>query len=63
MGKSDRAFVFATLALLLTSGLAPGLWLDGVWVGLIILLVVTIINRISKTLLEQQSHDLDAAGS
>jgi CDP-diacylglycerol---glycerol-3-phosphate 3-phosphatidyltransferase len=63
MGKSDRAFTFATLALLLTGGLAPGLWLDGVWIGLLVLLVVTIINRISKTLLEQNSHDLDAAGS
>ncbi|NCJ04941.1 CDP-alcohol phosphatidyltransferase family protein [Synechococcales cyanobacterium C] len=63
MGKSDRAVVFATLALILTFRSIPSLWLDGVWISLLGLLVVTIMNRIRQTLLEQKSHDLDAASS
>ena len=45
MGKSDRAFVFGLLSLLLACGVPPGRWLD-VFLGLlIVLLVVTIVNR------------------
>lgn len=50
MGKSDRAFVFGLLALLLGLGLAPGRWVS---VGLIVvtaLLVQTIVNRVRGAL-------------
>lgn len=49
MGKSDRAFAFALLAVLLGLGLAPGLWSSlYVWV-IVILLAATIYNRGRKS--------------
>jgi CDP-diacylglycerol--glycerol-3-phosphate 3-phosphatidyltransferase len=52
MGKSDRAFAFGLLALLLGLGAAPGRWSTGL-VGLIVLLgVVTVVNRCRRALAE-----------
>lgn len=50
MGKSDRAFVFGLLALLLGLGVPAGRWLDYVQVGLLVLLVLTILNRARRAL-------------
>jgi CDP-diacylglycerol--glycerol-3-phosphate 3-phosphatidyltransferase len=52
MGKSDRAFVFGTISLILGCGLSPGRWLD-ISLGIInVLLVVTIVNRARQALKE-----------
>ncbi|MCM1983692.1 CDP-alcohol phosphatidyltransferase family protein [Lyngbya confervoides] len=45
MGKSDRAVVFSLIAVLLAVGVAPGLWLNVVWMVLMGLLLWTIWNR------------------
>jgi CDP-diacylglycerol--glycerol-3-phosphate 3-phosphatidyltransferase len=52
MGKSDRAFVFGTLGLLLGLGIAPTPWLTTVWVGIIGLQIWTIINLVRLILQE-----------
>jgi CDP-diacylglycerol--glycerol-3-phosphate 3-phosphatidyltransferase len=52
MGKSDRAFVFGTLAFLLGAGFTPGIWLDIVLLVLGGLLLVTIANRIRGAIRE-----------
>jgi CDP-diacylglycerol--glycerol-3-phosphate 3-phosphatidyltransferase len=52
MGKSDRAFVFGLLALLVGLGVHPGRWLEGALVLVIILLAVTIVNRARRALAE-----------
>jgi CDP-diacylglycerol--glycerol-3-phosphate 3-phosphatidyltransferase len=51
MGKSDRAFVFGLLALLLGLGVPTGAWLFYVQLLLIVLLSLTIINRARRALL------------
>ena len=49
MGKSDRAFAFSVLAIMLWSGAAPA-WLNGV-LGLILLLSLwTVFNRLRQAL-------------
>ncbi len=50
LGKSDRAFLFGLLALLLGVGLAPGRWLAVVFTLAILLSVITIFNRASRAL-------------
>jgi CDP-diacylglycerol--glycerol-3-phosphate 3-phosphatidyltransferase len=60
MGKSDRAFVFGLLALLLACGLTPGIWLDAIWIGVIVLLVGTIFNRVRSSLKEIENRGVDA---
>jgi CDP-diacylglycerol--glycerol-3-phosphate 3-phosphatidyltransferase len=52
MGKSDRAFVFGLLALLLGLGLRPGAWLVVVQGGVLVLLLVTVWNRAAHALRE-----------
>ncbi len=52
MGKSDRAFVFGFLCLLLGLGLKAGAWINVVLAGVAILLVVTIVNRCRSALRE-----------
>ena len=52
MGKSDRAFVFGTVALAIGLGAEPGIWLTGVWLLVLCLEVWTILNRVRATLLE-----------
>lgn len=60
MGKSDRAFVFGFISLCLALGLTPGLWLELVWLVMVVLLVWTIINRVKSTLSDLDSHDLES---
>ncbi|MFT3780705.1 MAG: CDP-alcohol phosphatidyltransferase family protein [Nibricoccus sp.] len=50
MGKSDRAFVFGLLGLLLGLGIPAGTWLLCVQVGLAVLLTLTIFNRARRAL-------------
>ncbi len=45
LGKSDRAFLFGFIGLLLGCGVKTGLWLDGLLVAAIVLLLLTIVNR------------------
>lgn len=52
MGKSDRAFAVGALGLLLGLGVAPGLWLDAVWWGAVVLLLATLANRVRMALRE-----------
>ncbi|GAB3635556.1 CDP-alcohol phosphatidyltransferase family protein [Hymenobacter arcticus] len=49
-GKSDRAFIFGTLALAVGLGLPVGPYLDYVFGGLALLLVVTCWNRARQAL-------------
>lgn len=50
MGKSDRAFVFGLLGLLLGMGINLAHWADGLMMITILLLLVTIINRTRRAL-------------
>ncbi len=50
MGKSDRAFVFGALCLLLGLGVAGGRWLEWLMMLVTLLLVVTITNRARRAL-------------
>jgi CDP-diacylglycerol--glycerol-3-phosphate 3-phosphatidyltransferase len=50
MGKSDRAFVFSLLGLLLGFGVTPGAWLAWVLVVVALLLLLTVVNRIRRGL-------------
>ena len=52
MGKSDRAFAFGLLALLLGLGVPPNPWLDYVLVLIGALLVLTIVCRARRALAE-----------
>lgn len=52
MGKSDRAFAFGLLALLLGCGVPAGPWLTVVQWVLIALLAATIVNRARRALSE-----------
>lgn len=52
MGKSDRAFVFGLLALLLGLGLKPGTWLVAAQGAILALLLVTVWNRAARALRE-----------
>ena len=51
-GKSDRAFAFGLLALLLGLGVTPGRWVDGGLLLALALLVWTIFNRAHHALTE-----------
>jgi len=52
MGKSDRAFVFSCLALVIGAGGPVGTWLPVVLWGVVVLLCLTILNRARKALAE-----------
>jgi len=52
MGKSDRAFVFGVVGLLLGLGVPAGRWLDLAMALVLLLLVVTIFNRARRALAE-----------
>ncbi len=52
MGKSDRAFVFGLLALLVGLGLEPGLWATLGLSVVVVLLFLTIVNRARRALRE-----------
>jgi len=53
MGKSDRAFVFGVLGLLAGSGVALGAFLNWIWAGVALLILVTIVNRVRRGLAER----------
>jgi CDP-diacylglycerol--glycerol-3-phosphate 3-phosphatidyltransferase len=50
MGKSDRAFAFGLLALLLGAGLQPGSWCTLFLAAVAILAMLTILNRCRRAL-------------
>ena len=52
MGKSDRAFVFGLLGLLLGTGIPPAHWVDAILLITICLLIATIVNRARRALAE-----------
>lgn len=54
MGKSDRAFAFGLLALLLGCGVPAGNWLTIALGTILALLVVTILNRARRALAESR---------
>jgi CDP-diacylglycerol---glycerol-3-phosphate 3-phosphatidyltransferase len=55
MGKSDRAFVFGALGLLVGLGVPTGAWFAWVEWALIALLVLTIVNRVRGGLSEARA--------
>ncbi len=52
MGKSDRAFAFGLLALLLAAGVPAGIWLNVALAVVLLLLALTIFNRAKRALAE-----------
>lgn len=52
MGKSDRAFVFGVISLIIGMGVNPQPWVDYLLVLILVLLTITIINRSKKALAE-----------
>lgn len=52
MGKSDRAFAFGLLAVLLGLGLEPGAWANAGLMFVAMLVATTIVNRASAALCE-----------
>jgi CDP-diacylglycerol---glycerol-3-phosphate 3-phosphatidyltransferase len=56
MGKSDRAFIFALISLLLGFGIVPGIWLDIIFAITIASLVGNILNRVANTLIELENR-------
>lgn len=56
-GKSDRAFAFGVLAVLLGLGLEPGLWTGLYLAGLLILSVVTVWNRARRIVAEANNKE------
>jgi len=57
MGKSDRAFVFGSLALLLGLGVDPGSWVNAVLLVVALATLLTVVNRCRKALAELESPD------
>jgi len=55
MGKSDRAFIFGLIGLLLGLNIQAGLWLNIIFSMMLILLIVTIINR-ARNAIKEISH-------
>jgi CDP-diacylglycerol--glycerol-3-phosphate 3-phosphatidyltransferase len=54
MGKSDRAFVFGVIGLIVGLGYSTKTWLDYVLVVMLVLLCVTVFNRARRALMEVQ---------
>ncbi len=52
MGKSDRAFVFGLIALLVAMGVPAGFWLNAVLFIVLLLSVLTTVNRARQALKE-----------
>jgi CDP-diacylglycerol--glycerol-3-phosphate 3-phosphatidyltransferase len=50
MGKSDRAFAFGLVALLLGLGVPPGLWLTGALAVILVLSLATVWTRAARAL-------------
>jgi len=52
LGKSDRAFAFGLLAVLLGVGVAPGVW-TGIYIAVLLALsVITVLNRARRIVAE-----------
>lgn len=49
MGKSDRAFAFGLLALLIAAG-APAFWLNALLAVVLLLLLITLLHRVRRAL-------------
>jgi CDP-diacylglycerol--glycerol-3-phosphate 3-phosphatidyltransferase len=60
MGKSDRAFCFGLLALLLGAGLHVERAVPVVLIALLALLVLTIVNRARGALAEVKAREVAA---
>ncbi len=54
MGKSDRAFVFGCIGMMLGLGVSPQPWFEYLMIIMLVLLLITIINRSKKALSEVQ---------
>lgn len=54
-GKSDRAFVFGALGLLIGFGVPAGMWITVVLAVMLVLLALTVFNRARKGLAELRS--------
>lgn len=52
LGKSDRAFVFGVVALILAAGVTAGNWFIGVFAVVLFLQVLTVLNRARRSLQE-----------
>lgn len=52
MGKSDRAFIFGALGLIIGLGVPTGLWLNVVLTIVLLLSILTIVNRTRRGLRE-----------
>lgn len=52
MGKSDRAFIFGLVCLILGLGIDPARWSDGIMIATAVLLILTIVNRARRALAE-----------
>jgi len=52
MGKSDRAFLFGVIALIIGAGINPQPWLNYLLITMLVLLVLTTINRVRNALEE-----------
>jgi CDP-diacylglycerol--glycerol-3-phosphate 3-phosphatidyltransferase len=55
MGKSDRAFAFGLICLLLGLGVSPRIWVEVVLIAMAVLLVLTVVNRARRALREPTS--------
>lgn len=55
MGKSDRAFWLGAIALLLGLGVAFGAWVNWILALMVLMLVLTILNR-AKVALKESAH-------
>nr|MBF4344038.1 CDP-alcohol phosphatidyltransferase family protein [Vibrio anguillarum] len=56
MGKSDRAFVFGLLATLWPLNWLASFWFNTILVITLLLLLITIINRVRRGLAESIAH-------
>jgi CDP-diacylglycerol--glycerol-3-phosphate 3-phosphatidyltransferase len=56
LGKSDRAFAFGLLAVLLGIGIVPGLWSTLYIEALLLLSVLTMLNRARNTIAEAKGR-------
>ena len=52
MGKSDRAFCFGALGAGVAFGLLPATWINGLLALILLLLLVTLVNRVRQGLAE-----------
>jgi CDP-diacylglycerol--glycerol-3-phosphate 3-phosphatidyltransferase len=59
-GKSDRAFVFGFMSLLLGVGIEPGNWSEWLLWAMLALSCMTLLNRAKQGLAEQKSGERDA---